>query len=53
VNIIQDIMDILTAPFAGPLDLEQLFLITGLVLFFIIVWFMILYHIRLAAEEIS
>jgi hypothetical protein len=52
MNIFQDIMDILTAPFAGPLDLEQLFLIVGVVLFFIIVWFMILHYVRVAAEEL-
>ena len=48
----QEIMDMLKAPFAGPLDLEDLFLIVGVVLVFIAIWTLILYHVRLAAEEI-
>lgn len=48
----QEIMDLLKAPFVGPLDLEDLFLIVGVVLIFIMVWTMILYHVRIAAEEI-
>lgn len=47
-----DIIAMLKAPFVGPLDLEDLFVIVGAVLIFIMIWTMILYHIRIAAEEI-
>lgn len=50
--LFDDIGAILTAPFAGPLDLKQLFLIVGAVLLFATAWAFILYHIRLAATEV-
>lgn len=52
MEIWSEIMAMLKAPFVGPLDLEDLFLIVGVVLIFIIVWTMILYHVRLAASEV-
>jgi hypothetical protein len=42
----------LTAPFVGDVDLVQLFLIVGLVIVFAAVWFLVIQHITLAAEEI-
>jgi hypothetical protein len=51
-NLWQDILDLLQAPFIGQLDLEDLFLVVGVVLVFIALWGLILYHIQLAASEI-
>ena len=48
-----DISGILTAPFAGSLDLVHLFLLVGVVLLFIAAWVLILNHIRIAATEIA
>lgn len=47
-----DIVAILKAPFVGQLDLIHLFLIVGLVLLFAAAWVFILNHIRLAAEAV-
>jgi hypothetical protein len=52
MSIWQEIIDMLTAPFAGPLDLTHLFLLVGVVLIFVAVWVLILNHVRMAAEEI-
>jgi hypothetical protein len=52
MSLWQDVIDLLSAPFAGPLDLEDLFLITGVVIIFIAVWMMILYSVRQAAAEL-
>jgi hypothetical protein len=47
-----DVAAIFTAPFAGNLDLRQLFLIVGAVLIFAVAWAFILRHIEIAATEI-
>jgi hypothetical protein len=52
MEIWREILDLLKAPFAGPLDLADLFLLVGVVLVFVAIWAFILYHIRLAASEI-
>jgi hypothetical protein len=50
-NLWDDIIDMFKTPFVGDLDLTHLFLLVGLVLFFVAVWVMILNHVRLAAME--
>ncbi len=52
MQIWDDILAMLTAPFAGPLDLVDLFLVVGVVLLFIAIWVLILYHVKLAASEV-
>lgn len=52
MQLFDDMADIATAPFVGELDLAHLFLLVGVVLLFIIVWGIILNHIKLAASEI-
>lgn len=47
-----DIVAMLKAPFVGDLDLTHLFLLIGVVLLFIAAWVLILNHVRLAASEI-
>ena len=47
-----DILAMLSAPFVGSLDIEHLFLLVGVVLVFIAVWLLILNHIKMAAEEV-
>lgn len=39
-------------PFAQPIDVTRLFLLVGIVLVMIVLWNMILFNIRIAAEEI-
>ena len=46
-----DVQAILAAPFAGPLDLKQLFLLVGVVLVFIAVWIFIIHSISATAAE--
>lgn len=43
---------ILTAPFAGQLDLTQLFLIVGAVLIIAVVWAMIFQYIEVTVAEV-
>jgi hypothetical protein len=52
MSVWQDILDMLTTPFVGSLDLEHLFLLVGLVILFTALWIIILGHIQSAAEEI-
>ena len=40
------------APFTTPLDPVDVFLIVGIIIVSIIVWNLILYHVRIAAETI-
>lgn len=42
----------LTEPFTTPLSISQVFAIVGLVIVSIIAWNLVLFHIRIAAEEI-
>lgn len=48
----QDIVDLIKQPFIGQVDLEQLFLLVGLVLVFVAGWIIILQHIKDAGMEI-
>ena len=52
MDIVTDAKDMLTAPFRQKLDILHLFMLTGIVLVSVMVWMMILYHIRIAAEAI-
>ena len=52
MDIATEAKDILTAPFKQRLDILHLFMLTGIVLVSVMVWMMILYHIRIAAETI-
>lgn len=47
---VDDVKGWTLAPFTQRLNLLDLFLLTGLVLVFIAMWMLILYHIRLASE---
>lgn len=49
---VQDVWHWLNEPFTTPLSFAGLFLIVGAVLVAIILWNLILYHIRIAAETI-
>ena len=49
VQLGNDILDILKAPFVGELDLIHLFLLVGIILIFIGIWALILNHIHIAA----
>lgn len=51
-DVITQVKEWTTAPFIGTVSLSQLFLTTGLTLVFVMVWTLILYHIRIAAEAI-
>ena len=42
----------LKAPFTSPMDPLSLFLIVGVIIVSIVLWNLILFHIRLAAETI-
>ena len=42
----------LDEPFTTPLDTLQLFLIVGVVAVSIVFWNLILFHIRIAAQEV-
>ena len=52
VQVWDDLLAMLKAPFIGDVDIWHLFLLIGLVLFFIAVWVMILNHVRLASVEL-
>jgi hypothetical protein len=47
-----ELRDWLAAPFVGGLSPSGVFLLVGIILVAIIAWNLILYHIRIAAEEI-
>jgi hypothetical protein len=49
---INDVWDWLNTPFTEPMSPWDLLLMVGIVLFGIIFWNLILYHIRIAAETI-
>jgi hypothetical protein len=51
-SVITAITSWVNAPFTTPLNVKDLFLMTGLCLVFILAWLMILYHVRLAAETL-
>jgi len=51
-NIIAPVRAWLEEPFVGQVSVSDLFWLTGLVLVLIVVWNLILYHVRIAAEEI-
>jgi hypothetical protein len=53
VTILSDVRNFLTRPFVGQMDIVHLFLAVGLVIVFIGLWSLILFHIRAAAQEIS
>lgn len=52
MEIWDKIKAIAAAPFGEELDLVHLFLLVGLILFFVVVWMFILAHIRGAALEV-
>lgn len=49
---IKEMRDWIEAPFIGAVSVQTLFLLTGLVLVFILMWNIILFHIRSAAETL-
>ena len=51
-NVIDDIRGFVEQPFKEPLNLTHLFLIVGVVLVMVVMWNLILFHIRIAAEEL-
>lgn len=50
--ILADLNGWVTRPIVGSVDAVHLFLVTGLVLVFLIMWGMILAHIRMATEAV-
>ena len=52
MQVWDDILAMLKTPFVGDLDIWHLFLLIGLVLFFVAVWVLILNHVRLASVEV-
>lgn len=51
-NALNEVWQFLNTPFTEPLDATSLFLIVGTILVAIVLWTLILYHIRIAAETI-
>jgi hypothetical protein len=51
-DAIMDVWEWLNTPFNKPMSAMTIFAITGSILIAIIVWNLILYHIRIAAEAI-
>ena len=47
-----DVFAMLKAPFVGELDLIHLFLLTGIVLVFLVAWGLILAHVKTIASEV-
>lgn len=52
MQVWDDIINLLKAPFVGDVDIMHLFLLIGVVLVFILIWSMILNHIKIAAEAL-
>lgn len=48
-----DIVALVKAPFVGQLDLMQLFLVTGVVIVFAGLWFVMLHNMRRVAAEVD
>ena len=48
-----EILAILKAPFVGQVDLLQLFLLTGVVIIFSGLWFVMLHNMRRIASEVE
>ena len=46
-----NVVALVEEPFVGDLDLIHLFLLVGVVLFFIALWAIILHYVRLSAME--
>lgn len=51
-STVTGVWDWLNAPFKRPMSITSLFLLVGFVLVAIVLWNLILYHIRIAAETI-
>ncbi len=51
-GVISSVTSWVNEPFVGSVSIGDLFLMTGMVLVFIMAWMLILYHIRIAAETI-
>lgn len=51
-STVTGVFDWLNTPFKKPMTITSLFLIVGFVLLAILLWNLILYHIRIAAETI-
>lgn len=52
MNVFQSTMEWIKQPFAEPLDLFHLFLVIGIVLVMLMAWNLILYQVRVVAEEV-
>jgi hypothetical protein len=52
MDLWEDMVSILKAPFVADLDLVHLFLLVGLVLVFVAAWGVILSYVRDAATEV-
>ena len=51
-DALNQVWSFLNTPFSSPMDATSLFLIVGTILIAIVVWNLLLYHIRIAAETI-
>lgn len=52
-QIWEGIVEMVTTPFVGDVDIAHIFLLIGLVLVFIFLWVLILRYIRLAGETVA
>lgn len=53
MQAVQSLLGWLKAPFATPLNPVDIFLVVGVIMVAIILWNMILFHIRIAAESVT
>lgn len=51
-NVVSDVRSWFEEPIVGQVDPVHLFLLTGIVIVSVVLWNLILMHVRLAAEEI-
>lgn len=51
-GLVQPVLNFINKPFTTPLSKADVFLLVGTVLIAVLLWNLILYHIRIAAESI-
>lgn len=51
-GLIQPVIDFINKPFTTPLNKTDVFLLVGTVLIAVLLWNLILYHVRIAAETL-
>jgi hypothetical protein len=51
-NAVQEVWQVVNRPFTTPLSSVDIFLLVGVILVAVVLWNLILFHIRIAAETI-